>query len=162
MTTIEPNDNQKKYLREEYISRINRVIDYIEKNIDKDLSLEKLAGVAYFSRFHFHRIFRAMVGETLNQFIQRVRVEKAASLLIINPKKSITEIAFECGFSGSATFARAFRETFHMSASKWRSGGYLQDRKIRKTNSKERQTVGKIRKDFDVFSYYIDEKFLLI
>lgn len=156
MTKIGADDTRKKYLREEYISRINRVIDYIEKNIDKDLSLEKLAEVAYFSRFHFHRIFRAMVGETLNQFIQRVRVEKAASLLISNPKKSITEIAFDCGFSGSATFARAFRETFHMSASTWRSEGYLQDRKIRKTKSKERQTVGKIRKDFDIPSYYID------
>ncbi|UCD70592.1 MAG: AraC family transcriptional regulator [Syntrophobacterales bacterium] len=156
MTIIKANENQKKYLRNEYISRINRVIDYIEKNIDKDLSLKTIADVAYFSQFHFHRIFRAMVGETVNQFIQRVRVEKAASLLISNPKKSITEIAFDCGFSGSSAFARAFRETFHMSASEWRSEGHLQDRKIRETNSKESQTVGKIRKDFDVSSYYID------
>ena len=109
--------DNKKYLRNEYISRINRVIDYIEKNIDKDLSLEKLAKVANFSRFHFHRIFRVMTGETLNQFIQRIRVEKAASQLISNPKKSITEIAFDCGFSGSAPFARSFKEYLNMSAS---------------------------------------------
>ncbi len=80
------DDNRSKYLREEYVSRINRVIDFIEKNIDRDLSLEALAKLAYFSRFHFHRIFRAMVGETLNQFIQRVRIEKAAAQLIGNPK----------------------------------------------------------------------------
>ena len=156
MAKNQTNESRKKYLREEYISRINRVIDYIEENIDEDLSLESLAKVAIFSPFHFHRIFRAMAGETLNQFIQRIRVEKAAAQLILNPKKSITEIAFDCGFSGSASFARAFKQTFHMSASQWRAEGYLQDRKIRKTNSKESQTLGKIRQDTHVTSYYID------
>ena len=98
-------DGRRKHLREEYTARINRVIDYIEANIAKDLSLGELAQVAQFSPFHFHRIFSAMVGETLNEFIWRIRVEKAADRLITNPKKSVTEIAFECGFSGSSTFA---------------------------------------------------------
>jgi AraC-like DNA-binding protein len=158
VTETQENDSKQKYQREEYVSRINRVIDYIEANIDIDLSLENLAKVANFSRFHFHRIFRAMVGETLNQFIQRIRLEKAAAQLIVNPKKSITEIAFDYGFSGSAAFARAFKETFQMNASEWRSEGHLQDRKIRKTNSKVRQSFGKIRKDVDVSSYYIDNE----
>ena len=156
MTKNKANDIKRTYLREEYTSRINRVIDYIEKNIDKDLSLEGLAKVAIFSPFHFHRIFRAMVGETLNHFIQRIRVEKAAAQLIVNPKKSITEIAFDCGFSGSASFARVFKETFNMSASEWREEVYLKDSKIRKTNSKEGQTLGKIWKDSFVSSYYIE------
>jgi AraC-like DNA-binding protein len=82
---------------QEYISRINRVIDYIQNNLHKSLSLNELARVACFSIFHFHRIFSAIIGETLNDFIQRLRVEKAASLLLSNPKKSITEIAFDCG-----------------------------------------------------------------
>ncbi|MFC1998375.1 GyrI-like domain-containing protein [Chloroflexota bacterium] len=60
-----------------------------EHNIDKTLSLEKLADVASFSRFHFHRIFAAMVGETPNQFIQMIRVQKAAGQLIGYPKKSL-------------------------------------------------------------------------
>ena len=69
--------------KEEYISRINRgVMDYIRSNMDGPMSLEQLASVACFSPFHFHRIFRAIV---LAQFIQRVRVEKAASMLIVNP-----------------------------------------------------------------------------
>lgn len=150
--------NDNKYLREEYISRINSVIDYIETNIDEDLSLENLAKIASFSRFHFHRIFRTMVGETLNQFIQRVRIEKAASQLINNPKKSITEIAFDCGFSGSAAFARAFKDKFQMNASDWRLGGHLNNRKIRKTISKNHQIFSKIREDFDISSYYIDSE----
>lgn len=159
--TLTPGKNDKqRYLRQEYASRINRVIDYIEANIDVDLSLETLSGIANFSKFHFHRIFRAMVGETLNQFIQRIRLEKAAAQLIFNPKKSITEIAFDCGFSGSATFARAFKDTFHMSASEWRSEGQSPESKNGKTKRKNRQSLGKNRKDFDISSYYIDDQTL--
>jgi AraC family transcriptional regulator len=150
------HDNRRNFLREEYTARINHVIDYIEANIGKDLSLAELAGVAHFSPFHFHRIFSAMVGETLNGFIWRIRVEKAADRLINNPRKSITEIALECGFSGSSTFARAFREVFHMSARQWRSGGFLQDSKPGKTDSKESQTVSNTRKDFDIHPYYTE------
>jgi len=65
---------QDRYLRAEYTARINRVIDYIDANLDKQLTLTELAEVAAFSRFHFHRIFAAMRGETLNHYIQRVRV----------------------------------------------------------------------------------------
>ena len=157
MTETQINDIKRKQLREEYVSRINRVIDYIEANIDTNLSLENLAAVAGFSPFHCHRIFRAMVGETLSQFIQRIRIEKAAAKLIGNPKKSITQIALECGFSSSAAFARAFREFFHMSASEWRSGGYMEDRKIRKTDSNESETPSKTGKDFDVSSSYTQD-----
>jgi len=149
-------DLKQKYLREEYTARINRVIDYIEANISKDLSLKELATVAHFSPFHFHRIFSAMVGETLNGFIKRLRIEKAATMLVQNPKKSITEIAFECGFSGSSAFARTFQETFQMSASEWRAGEYQKNSKNGKTGSKEGKPVGNIRQDFDVYSFYID------
>lgn len=155
MTKESASNPSKNSLREEYISRINRVIDYIEENIDQELTLEQLARVATFSQFHFHRIFRAMHGETLNQFIHRVRLEKAASQLQENPQKSITEIAFDCGFSGSSAFARAFKDKFKMSASQWRTTKTDQNSKNGKTNSKDGQTVGKIRKDFDISSHYI-------
>lgn len=118
------NDHSFQHMqREEYIARINRVIDYIENNLDGDLSLETLANVANFSRFHFHRVFKAMLNETLSRFIQRVRIEKAAMQLTSNPRKSITEIALDTGFSGSASFAKAFREFFAMSASEFRAAG---------------------------------------
>ena len=116
-------NNLKKYLREAYISRINRVIDFVENHYMDTLTIDDLADVAGFSRYHFHRIFRAMVGEPLNQFIVRIRVEKSAAMLLNNPKKSITEIAFDCGFSGSAPFARSFKALFSMSATDWRNRG---------------------------------------
>jgi AraC family transcriptional regulator len=147
--------NRQAYLREEYTARISRVIDLINANLDRELSLKELANVAGFSPYHFHRISGAMVGETLNSFIQRLRIEKAAGKLILNPRKSITEIALECGFSSSSAFAREFREAFNMSASAWRSGGHLRDRKNRNLDSNGSQLAGKRGQDFDVHSFYI-------
>jgi AraC family transcriptional regulator len=144
MSRESPN---REYLLAEYKSRINRVIDYIEANIGGELSLKELAEVAHFSPFHFHRIFGAMVGETLNSFIQRIRLEKAAMKLAADPKKSITEVAFEGGFSSSSVFARAFREGFGMSASEWR-------RKIGKPEGKLSQAVSNLRQDFEVTPFY--------
>lgn len=82
----------------EYKARINAVMDYIQNNLHKPLSLNELAKVANFSPYHFHRISSSIVGETLNSFIQRLRIEKATSMLKANPKKSITEIALDYAF----------------------------------------------------------------
>lgn len=152
----EYDDARKKALRAEYIGRINRVIDYIEVHLDSELSLGVLAKVANFSAYHFHRIFKGVVGETLNQFIQRRRAEKAASMLIGNPAKSITEIAFDCGFSGSAAFARSFKETFGVSASEWRRADCQIQSNICKTNSKNDKTNSNTWKDSAGISYIID------
>ncbi len=117
---------------QEYISRVNSVQDYISTHIDQDLSLGELAGVAGFSEYHFHRIFTSMVKETLYKYINRLRMEKAANLLVFNHKKNITEITFDCGFSNSAVFARSFKKHYNTSASKYR----ILYSKNRQTNSK--------------------------
>lgn len=105
---------------DDYKSRINRVVDFIEKNLSKNFTLNELAQTACFSKFHFHRIFFSLTGETLFRFIQRLRLEKAAALLNSDHSRSITEIALDTGFSGSAVFAKSFKEYFHVSASEWR------------------------------------------
>src|SRR5277367_2554237 len=92
----------------EYTKRIDRVIDHLRDHLDQSYRLEELAKVACFSEYHFHRIFRAVSGETLNGFTNRVRLEKAARLLRFSDQ-SLTDIALDCGFSSSATFSRAFR-----------------------------------------------------
>jgi AraC family transcriptional regulator len=140
----------------EYIARVNRVIDFVSDNLDRELPLGKLAAVANFSPFHFHRIFRALVGETPNSFVQRIRVEKAASQLINNPGKSITAIALDCGFSGSAPFARVFRDIFQMSASQWRAEGKPPDSEFRSLESKNGQLLSKISGEFSVSSGYFN------
>lgn len=109
-----------------YVERINAVVDYVERHLGEELTVERLAAVAHFSPFHFHRIFGALVGETVNQFVNRVRIERAATLLIQQPSSSVTEISSACGYGSPSSFARSFRDAFGMSASEWRSGGYLE------------------------------------
>jgi len=144
--------DRSEALRAEYRARINRVIDFIDQNIGRDLRLEELARTANFSRFHFHRIFGALVGETLNAYIQRRRAELAAGALVLHPKASITEIALDYGYSGSDVFARAFKERFGMSASEWRAGGSDSWRKNCQAKRKYGQTDGKIGQEFSTAS----------
>ncbi|MEL6349668.1 MAG: GyrI-like domain-containing protein [Myxococcota bacterium] len=108
--------------RNEYIARINRVLDVIDANPDRPFDGADLARVAGFSRYHFHRVFVGIVGETPGRFIQRVRLERAAHQLRQRLGVPITTIGFDAGFSSSATFARAFRERFGVSPSQWRAG----------------------------------------
>lgn len=135
--------------QKKYFSRLNRALDYIYHNIDKELALSNISDAAGFSPFHFHRIFKAMVGETLNDYVRRLRLERAALLLVSNPFRSVTEIALDCGFSSSSNFARAFKEHFGMSASQWREGGYEKHRirKIREREGKIGKSAGKNGKD---------------
>lgn len=95
------------------------------------MKLKELAGVACFSDFHFHRIFGAVTGETLNQFTTRLRLEKAARLLRFS-RQRVTDVALECGFSSSATFSRAFRAGYETSPSLFRKTAEIKKRKIRK------------------------------
>ncbi len=114
---------------QEYTKRIDRVIDYLRGRLDKPLKLEDLAKVACFSEYHFHRVFSAMTGETLNDFTNRLRLEKAARLLK-RTRGSATEIALECGFSSSATFSRSFGKAFGTSPTQYRKSGKLKNSKI--------------------------------
>lgn len=104
----------------DYIFRINRVIDYIESHLTDNLNVETLANIANFSPFHFHRIFTALVGETLIGYLKRKRVEKAARLLIIDNDMPISEIAEIAGFSNASVFCRNFKKNFGVSAQDFR------------------------------------------
>jgi AraC family transcriptional regulator len=105
-----------------YGQRVNRVIDHIDAHLGDELTLGGLAGIAAFSPFHFSRVFKALTGETLFAFIQRVRLEKAAVALGNQRDASVLAIALDHGFASAATFARAFKTHFGMSATAWRAG----------------------------------------
>jgi len=125
--------------RQEYRARINRAVDYIEAHLQEELSLEAVARAAYFSPYHFHRIFSALMGETVNQFVQRVRLEKAAFLLRAHPTKPVTRVAMECGYQNPAAFSRAFRGSFGTTPSEWRN--------VRPESSKDGTAQGKMGKE---------------
>jgi AraC family transcriptional regulator len=119
----------KSAANSQYSQRINRVIDYLRGNLDRQVKLKELAGVACLSEFHFHRIFGAVSGETLKNFTNRLRLEKAARLLRYTGQ-SVTDIALDCGFSSSAAFSRAFRSGYDTSPSQFRKCGEIKKSKI--------------------------------
>ncbi len=102
-----------------YTRRINTVISHVRRNLDGDLSLDTLSRVGCFSKFHFHRVFKSITEETVNDMVVRMRLERAANLLRTVPRLSITAAAFEVGFSSVSVFSRAFRKHFGVSARQW-------------------------------------------
>jgi AraC family transcriptional regulator len=126
----------KKTTEQLYKKRILRVQMYIQKNLDSDLPLEKLARKSYFSEYHFHRIFRAVVGESLKEYIRRLRLERAASNLK-HSNNSIINIALDAGYQTHEAFTRAFKSAFGCSPSGFRSSnGTLARSQIETGNKK--------------------------
>jgi AraC family transcriptional regulator len=113
---------------------MNAALDFIDGNLGNDITLARLAAAANFSPFHFHRIFSALLGEPPAEYIRRLRLEKAAVLLVTDPSASVTSIALGCGFSTSALFCRLFKARFGMPPTVWR-----ENRKIGQPLSKERK-----------------------
>lgn len=109
----------RKTTQQDYQQRLLRVLVYIQKNLDRDPSLEELADVAHFSPYHFHRIFRGMVGESVRAHIRRLRLEQAAGRLIMGDDP-IIRIALDAGYESHAAFTRAFHAMTDLSPTDYR------------------------------------------
>ena len=105
--------------REAYEERILRAQLFLAGNLEEEVRLSDLAGVACLSPYHFHRIFRGMTGETVGAYVRRLRLQRAASQLKIS-SRPVTEIAFDSGYESLEGFSRAFHERFGCSPSSWR------------------------------------------
>lgn len=109
-----------------YQKRMQRVLLHIEKNLDATPSLEELAGVACFSPFHFHRLFKSLVGESVAAYVRRLRLERAAHQVSYSTA-SVLDMALDAGYESPEAFTRAFRAAFGVSPSHYRKhGGCLQ------------------------------------
>ena len=106
---------------DQYQRHLDAVTDYIYAHLDDDLSLETLAHVSGFSRFHWHRIYRAVRGETTAQTVRRLRLERAAAMLT-ETSWSIERIAWKAGFTGSEVFSRSFLRSYGTTPSQFRTG----------------------------------------
>ena len=114
-----------------YEQRINRILNYISAHPAEDHSLESLAKRAHFSPFHFHRVFKSLVGEPLNVCLRRLRLEKAVFRMTHGPKETLTQIALDCGFSSSSVFSKVFREAYGFPPSRYSRKRLLEESKIR-------------------------------
>lgn len=87
----------KQHTEQTYQQRILKTLVHIQTHLDGDLTLEALAGVAHFSSYHFHRIFRGMVGESVKEHVRRLRRERAAHRLKFTDQP-VTTIALDAGY----------------------------------------------------------------
>lgn len=116
---------------EQRLERIQAVLLHIEAHLGERLNVPALAGIARISPFHFHRLFGACVGEAVSAHVRRLRLEKAACLLLFGAD-SITEVATHCGYATPAGFSRAFRRHFGLSPSELLAA--VQDRRAAARN----------------------------
>lgn len=100
--------------------RFQQVCLYIERHLDKPLSLETLSAIAHSSPYHFHRQFSAYSGVPLYRYIQWLRLRRACWRLAFNPQEKIIDIALDAGFQNPESFSRAFRSAFAQSPSQFR------------------------------------------
>lgn len=104
-------------MKEYYYDSINRAIKFIQKNLDEPLKLDVIAREGGFSPFHFQRIFKSITGENPYEYILRKRLEKAVFYFKHGKKRSVTEVAFACGFPSPENFSRQFKTRYGVSPS---------------------------------------------
>ncbi|WP_299247727.1 AraC family transcriptional regulator [uncultured Aquimarina sp.] len=138
----------KENINKEYISRINLALRYIDEHLDGDLSLETVANIALYSPFHFHRIFKAVIGEPLNAYVNRRRIEKMASVLMHKKEVNITELSLQYGFNSNSSFTRAFKKFYGVSPTEFR-------KQLPGKFSKIGITESKIGQENSIFEKYI-------
>lgn len=98
---------------------IEKVIDYIENNLDGKIDLETVAAAVNYSKYHLHRMFTETVGLTIHDYVQRRQLTEAAKLLVLS-EKPIIEIAFICGYETQQSFTTAFTAMYKMPPAQYR------------------------------------------
>jgi len=99
-----------------YQRSIDKVITYIDAHLDETPELDKLADLANLSKFHFHRIMKAFLNETLGSYINRIRFETAIKLLRYS-SQPVNEKAYGVGYNTPSAFTKGFKKMFGVSPS---------------------------------------------
>ena len=105
-----------------YEKRLIRVLDYIHDYPAADLSLDAMADLAAMSRFHWHRVFQAMTGQTLAQAVRRIRLHRAACYLV-QTDRPVGWIARTCGYDNLRSFGRSFADHYALTPAAFRARG---------------------------------------
>lgn len=103
-------EQMKETTKDDYLQSVYKVILYIENNSQDEMTLEELSKVAGFSKYHFHRVFKSIIGESLGDYIRRVRLQKTT--IKFKSNRNITQIAMESGYETNASFTKAFKKHF--------------------------------------------------
>ncbi|MDX3905849.1 MAG: AraC family transcriptional regulator [Pigmentiphaga sp.] len=109
----------KSQTRNHYERRLEPVLAWLAAHPDEDADLYRLAELACLSPYHFHRVYRAMVGETVAATVQRVRLLRASAELQAG-SRSLDQVARRAGYGSTAAFSRAFGTAFGMPPGRYR------------------------------------------
>ena len=102
-----------------YAERLLCALAFIESHLEQPIQLKDLADAASLSAYHFHRVFRLQMGETVKAYIERLRLSRARQQLRFS-QQSVADIATGSGYMNPETFARAFQRNFDQTASNFR------------------------------------------
>ncbi|WP_432666620.1 helix-turn-helix domain-containing protein [Wukongibacter baidiensis] len=127
----------------QYHDKVQKSINYIEENLYEKLSLESLAENVHLSKYHFHRVFLATMGDSIMSYIRRRRLVRAAHNLIYT-ENSVTGIAYEYGFNTLDTFIRAFKRIYGISPNEYRK--VIGEKKVQRCTRRET----KLMKDWNL------------
>lgn len=105
-------------------SLTGKILQYIEDNLDRDLSLEKIAEELNYSRFYVARTFKEHTGTTLYKYIQGRRLREAARKLA-ETDQPIVEVALEAGYGSQQAFTQAFRRAYACTPQEYRRTGFM-------------------------------------
>jgi len=100
-------------------SKLRQVIDYVQSNLDHNISLTELANVASVSPYHFGKLFKQTVGMTPHQYVLKCRIERAKGLLL-NSTLSLVDISQELGFCNQSHFTNVFRRYTQLTPRQYR------------------------------------------
>lgn len=103
-----------------YQSSLNKAVDYINSNLKNVPDLETLSSITGISSYHFHRVFKAYIGESPGAYVSRIRLEKAAQLLQLS-KDNLTDIAELTGHQNQHALSKAFKNHFGINPSSFRN-----------------------------------------
>jgi AraC family transcriptional regulator len=129
-------------MNDDYSKRFNTILQYIDDHLDGDLTLEVVSKIAFYSPFHFHRIFKMITNETLNKYVTRKRIEKTAGILLHQKSVTITAIYLQYGFNSNSSFTKTFKKFYGVSPTEFRKSAPSKYSKIRQVESKNGQEHG--------------------
>lgn len=105
---------------ESYRARFRKVLEYIDANLDDELSVKQLSSVAAFSKYHFHRQFAEFFGIGVYKYVQLCRMKRASYQLAFRYGSQVIDIALANGYESPESFSRAFRKSIGQSPSEFR------------------------------------------
>ena len=128
---------------EKYEEAILSTLIHIQTHLESDLNLEMLAERVGFSAYHYHRIFREIIGEPVKEYVRRLRIERAAYRLKVS-EETILHIALDAGFKTHESFTRAFTRQFHITPNEFRNNF------LRASRERKKQAQPKYITDYKV------------